>query len=105
MRLSRRFEALHLPLAPSRWLVRILRPVVQSFVPAVLDTGEKILLGSGIAGELIGDHHPRGSAPPLKQLAQEPLCGCRIPLALDQDIEHDAVLVDGAPQPVPVPSD
>jgi hypothetical protein len=37
LRLPGRLEALHLPLPSSRRLVRILRPVVQALVPAVLD--------------------------------------------------------------------
>src|SRR3954447_10641949 len=35
--LARRLEALHLPLPSSGRLMRILRPVVQSFVPPMLD--------------------------------------------------------------------
>jgi hypothetical protein len=38
LHLPGRFEPLHLSLASSRRLMRILRPVVQSFVAAMLDT-------------------------------------------------------------------
>ena len=42
---------------------------------------------------------------PLQQLAKQPFGGFRITSALNQDVEHDAVLVDGAPQPVRRPGD
>jgi hypothetical protein len=38
-----RLEVLHLPLSSSRGLVRILDPVVETFVPAVLDAGYQVL--------------------------------------------------------------
>jgi len=42
---------------------------------------------------------------PLQQLAQEPFGGPFVPPALYQDVEHDAVLVHRAPQPVLLTSD
>jgi hypothetical protein len=74
-------------------------------VPTVLDRWQEILLCRGIAGELVGDHHPRRSPLPLQELARQPLGGFRITPALNQNVEHDAVLIDGAPQPVRRPGD
>ena len=37
---------------------------------------------------------------PIAWVAQEPFRGMLITSRLDQDVEHDAVLVDGSPQPV-----
>ena len=51
--LAGRLEALHLSLASSGRLVRILRPVVQSFVPPMLDRGHHVCLCSVVAGELV----------------------------------------------------
>jgi hypothetical protein len=39
-----RCEPLHLSFSPSRRLVRVLRPIVEPLVPAVLDTGHQRLL-------------------------------------------------------------
>ena len=74
-------------------------------MPAVLDPGHQLLLGRGIARQLVGDQHPRRLALPLEQLAQEALGGSLVAPALHQHVEHDAVLIDGAPQPVLLPGD
>jgi hypothetical protein len=58
------------------------------------------LIGDGVAGPFIGDHHAWSDALLLEQLPQQTLGGCRIAPALDQDVEHDPVLVDGSPEPV-----
>ncbi|KOF14036.1 hypothetical protein AC244_28600 [Ensifer adhaerens] len=36
----------------------------------------------------------------LEQLSHQTLCSPGIATALDQDLKHEAVLVDGAPQPM-----
>ncbi len=95
-----RLEALHLPFSSSRRLMRILRPVVEALVPAVLDTRHQLLLRRAVAAELVGDHDPRRPALPLQQLAQQALGGPLVAPALDQHVEYDAVLVDRPPQPV-----
>ena len=69
-------------------------------MPAVLDPGHQLLLGRGIARQLVGDQHPRRLALPLEQLAQQALGRLLVTSALHQHVEHDAVLIDGAPQPV-----
>jgi len=51
--LARRLEPLHLPLSPSRRLVRILRSVIQTLVPAMLDRGHDLVFRGAVAGELV----------------------------------------------------
>src|SRR3954453_3274760 len=51
-------------------------------------------------GACVGDHDARRPALSLQQLAQEPFGGPYVPPALHQNVEHDAVLVHRAPQPV-----
>src|SRR3954470_9669676 len=63
--LARRREPLHPPLASSGRLVRILRPVVQTFMSAMLDRGHHVCLCSVVAGELVRDHHTRHAGLPL----------------------------------------
>src|SRR4051812_29264852 len=85
--------------------MRVLRPVVKTLVLPVLDARHDLLLRRPIAGKLVGDHDARHPALPLQQLAQQALGGALITPALDQYVEHDAVLVDRAPEPMLYPGD
>src|SRR5690349_18874293 len=59
-----------------------------------------------VAGELIGDHHARLDATlTVKHAMQEALSGDLIAPLLDQDVQHDSVLVNGPPQPVAFAAD
>jgi hypothetical protein len=78
----------------------VLGSVIQPSVLSVLDARHDLSLGRAIAGQLVGDHHPRSDALLLQQLAQQALGGFGIPAALDQDVEHNAMLIDGTPQPM-----
>src|SRR5215208_7121241 len=53
-----------------------------------------------VARQLISDHDARRPALALQQLAEQALGGALITPALDQHIEHDAVLIDRTPEPV-----
>ena len=55
LRLAGRLEPLHLPFSPSGRLMRILGPIVEALVPAVLDTRHHLALGSAVARQLVGD--------------------------------------------------
>jgi hypothetical protein len=85
--------------------MRVLRPVVETLVLPVLNAWHNLLPRRSIAGKLVGDHDARRPALPLQQLAQQPLGCALITPALDQDVEHDAVLVDRAPEPMLYPGD
>jgi len=84
-------------------LVRMLRPVVQSLVLPVLDTGPHLPLGRPVARERVGADHARHVGKILEQTTEELLGGRRVSAALDQDIEDVAVLIDGPPALVPHP--
>src|SRR3954464_13537296 len=58
-----------------------------------------------IAGKLVGDHDARRPALLFQQLPEQAFGGPFVPPALHQDVEHDAVLVHRAPQPVLLASD
>lgn len=62
-------EALHHPLSPSDWLMGILRPIVQAFVAAVLDTMHTTCFAGAIGSEPVGDHHTRRQAVAFQKLA------------------------------------
>jgi len=74
--------------------MRILRAVVQTPMLPMLDTGHDKLLSGGIAGQLVGDHHTRSRALLLEQLSQR---RGRISATLNQDVEHDPMLVPVLP--------
>ena len=103
LRLTGRFELLHLPLSSACRLVRILRSVIESLVLAMLNAGHDLPLCRAVAGKLVGDHDTGRPHLPLQQLAQEPLGGLLVASALDQDVEHDAGLVHGSPKPMLYP--
>jgi len=62
--------------------------------------------GWRVAGKLVGDHHARlGAARSVKHSMQETIGGCLIATLLDQDVQNDAVLVNGSPEPVTFATD
>src|SRR3954452_24687168 len=73
--LPRRLEPLHLSFASARRLVRVLRPIVEPLVPAVLNAGDQLPLRRAVAAEFVGDHHTQRPALPLQQLAEQALGG------------------------------
>jgi hypothetical protein len=58
-----------------------------------------------ITAKLIGHQSPRRSSLALHQLAKKPLSGTPIAASLEQDIDHVAILIDGAPQILPPTAD
>ncbi len=97
LRLAWRLEALHLPFSSSRRLVRILRPVVEALVPAVLHRGHHLALRRAVAGQLVRDHGAGWPPLALQELAQQALGGPLVASTLDQHIQHHPALVDRAP--------
>ena len=89
--LPSRLEALHLPLSPSRGLVRVLRPVVKPFVLPVLDRGHHRALCRPVTRQLIRDHDTKCPALPLEQLAHQALGGLRVAPALHQDVNRRGI--------------
>ena len=85
--------------------MRILRPVVEALVLAVLDAGHDLPLGGTIAAQLVGDQHMRRSPLLLHELAQQAFGRLLIAPALDEDVEDKALLVDRTPEPVLLASD
>ena len=80
-------------------------PVIEAFVLPVRDPGHDLPLGSGIALQLVGDEHTGGSTLLLEELAEQAFGGLLVAPALNEDIENEAVLVDGTPEPMLLPGD
>src|SRR6201984_797824 len=85
--------------------MRDLSAIVEIAALAVLDLGQDLAFGGGVAFELVRDNHPRSIPQALQQLAEEPRGrGCVAP-ALDQNVEDISVLVDRAPKIVLLAAD
>jgi hypothetical protein len=59
----------------------------------MLDPRHDLAVGSGVAPQLVGDEHTRGSTLLLEELAEQTFGGLLVAPALDENIEHEAVLV------------
>src|SRR4051812_12828950 len=75
-------------------------PPYKPFVPPMLDRGHHLTLRGAVARQLVRNHDTRGPALLFQQLAKQALGGLLVAPALDQDVEHDPILVDGSPEPV-----
>jgi hypothetical protein len=91
-------EPLHPSLPLTRGLVRVLRPIVEVQVLAVLHPREDLLFRCAIALQLIRDDHPWHVLAPLEELVEELIGRLLIAPPLHQDVEHHAVLIDRPPQ-------
>jgi hypothetical protein len=105
LNLPRRLEPLHDPLSSSGRLMEVFRPVIDALMLPMLDPGHDLPLGSGVAPQLVGDEHTRGSTLLLKEFAEQAFGGPLVAPALDENIENEAVLVDGTPEPMLLPGD
>ena len=98
LRLFGRFEPLHLPFSSSRRSMRVLGTVVEIATLSVLDTGQQLASSHTIASQLVGDDHSRHVLQTLQQPPEEALGGFGIASVLNEDVEHNAVLIDGTPE-------
>src|SRR6201987_1217911 len=71
----------------------------------MLDPRHGLPLGRGVALQLVGDEHTRCAALLLEELAEHAFGGLLVAPALDENIENEAVLVDGTPEPMLLPGD
>ena len=62
------------------------------------DIREDRSLSDAIAAQTIGDEASRFVLKPMQQVLEETLRGCAVPPVLHQYVQHDAMLVNGAPQ-------
>lgn len=64
----------------------------------MFNIGKQLTLRHTVAAQFVGDENARYILQALQQALEETLRRPRIAAALHQDIEHDAVLVNGTPQ-------
>src|SRR5260370_122658 len=89
LNLPRRLEPLHDPLSSSGRLMRGFGPVIQALVLPMLDPGHDLPLGRGVAPQLVGDEHTRGSALLLAELSAQALGSLLVGPALDENIDNE----------------
>jgi hypothetical protein len=101
LRLIRRLEPLHRSLAFAHRPMRVLGPVIQPLVAAVLSVRQSALDSRYITGKLVSDDHSRlNFALGVQYAAEKPLGRVLVSSTLDKDIQHQSILVNSAPQPV-----
>jgi len=102
---TRRFEPLQATLALTRRAMRVLTTVIEIATLAMLFPWENLALGCAIAFELIGDDHARHVLQSFVKFFETLLGRLLVAPALDQDVEHVVVLIDGPPQVMPLATD
>jgi len=93
-----RFEPLHLLLSSSRRSMRVLGRVVQVSALSVLNAGKQLTLSDTIAPQLVGHDPPWYILQALQKPLEEALRGVGIAPGLNEDVEHDAILIHGTPE-------
>ena len=100
LQLPRRFEPLHDPLSPPRWLMGIFGSIIESLMLAMLELHAHVRARGAVRTELIGDQDTRSAGLFAEELAKQAFGGASVAATLNQSIEDKAVLIDGAPKPV-----
>ena len=100
LRLPSRFETLHDAFASPGRLMRILSPIVQAFMLAMIDVKAHLRPRSAVGSELVRDHDAGRRDRRFQEFRHELLRRAGVSAALDQDVENEIVLINGAPEPV-----
>ena len=93
-----RLEPLHLPLSSSRGSMRILSSIVQVPARPMPDIGQNRSLSDAIAAQAVRDEASWLVLQSMQQALEETLGSGAVPPVLHQNVEHNAVLIHGAPQ-------
>jgi hypothetical protein len=65
---------------------------------SVLHAEKQLTLSDAIAPHLVGHNHPRYILQTPQKLLEEALRGVGITPGLNEDVEHNAILIDGTPE-------
>src|SRR5208283_1271377 len=80
--------------------MRILRPIVQALMLAILNVKLHFPARRGVGLEFVGDHDAWRLNGAFQEFRQEALRRSAVSPFLDQNVENKAVLIDRAPEPV-----
>ena len=78
--------------------MRVLGPIVQVSALSVLDAWEQLTPSDTIAPQFVSHDHPRDVLQPLHKPSEEVLRGVGIAPGSNEDVEHNAILIGGAPE-------
>jgi hypothetical protein len=95
LRLVGGLEALHLPLSSACRSMRVLSTIVEVAALSMLDIRQQASPRHAVTSQLVGDDHSRHILQTLQQTLEEPRGGFPIAPFLGQNIEDDAILIDG----------
>jgi hypothetical protein len=98
LRLIARFETLHVTLTPPCRTMRVLGSVVEIAALTMFDVRKQTSPSHAITSQFVGDDDSRYVLKSDEQSSEEPLRRLAIATALNQDIERDTALVNGAPK-------
>ena len=80
--------------------MRVLRAIVQAFVLAMFNLKAHLRPRRSVGAELVRAHDARRCDGGFQKPVHEPLRRAGVSSTLDQDVENEAILIDGAPKPV-----
>jgi hypothetical protein len=80
--------------------MRVLGPIIQVAALPMLNLGEQLAVSDAIAAQLVGHDDPRLILQTLQQSLEKALCGIGVTAWLNQDVEHNTILVDSTPEVV-----
>ena len=93
-----RFKPLQVSLPLAGRLVGVLRPIIEIPVLTMFHPWKELPFGDSIALEFVGDAHARYVGQAFQELAKELRGRFLVPTAVDQDIQHVALLIHRPPQ-------
>jgi hypothetical protein len=93
-----RFESAHLPFPLARRLMRGFDAIVGVPLHPVSHVAEDASHGSGVASQFVGNDLQWFGTLATQEFSKKSLCGALITMRLDQNVDHVAVLIHGAPQ-------
>ncbi len=77
----------------------VLGSIVETFVRSMFEARSNLALGRAVGSELVGDEAFWCSPLPLHQSVQQTSRGLLVAPTLENFIQYNAVLIDGAPEP------
>ena len=80
--------------------MRVLGPIIQVAALPMLNVGKQLAMSDAIAAQLVGHDDARLILQTLQQSLEKALCGIGVTAWLNQDVEHNPILVDSAPEVV-----
>jgi hypothetical protein len=82
--------------------LRVFGTVVEGAVLAMCHPRQDFARGGAVALQLVRDDDPGHVGQPLEELAEELLRRLLVPAALDENVQDVAILINGAPEIVPL---